>query len=273
MATTLGDPGDEEPRLTPEQLETIRKAISDPAYLRQFKIAENSFNSLNKQIVSTFVTGIAPTLQKFREQQRQMATSIAPMMAAQVRMDLVLRPILNQARTFQSEFAKQLGVSLVAREGIQAQIQRLVVSSEFTEAMRRVRELSQVDLEIPNEDGLDRLAELVESGAIDQETIDYAEEAVAENAELSEAIDHAVEEFIQRRPLVPRKIVRAMIVTWVWLMYGGALFVIAVATTPIAAALPGAVGAPGPIDVAKRAGSEFDKRFPPEDLPEESVDG
>jgi hypothetical protein len=148
-----------------------------------------------------------------------------------------------------------------------------VVSSEFTEAMHRVRELSQVDLQIPDEDGFDRLAELVQSGKIDEETIGYAEEAVAENAELSEAIDAAVEEFVKRRPLVPRKIVRAMIVTWVWLMYGGVLFVIAVATTPIAAALPGAVGAPGPIDVAKLAGSEFDKRFPPEDLSEDPADG
>jgi hypothetical protein len=122
MATTLGDPGDGNPRLTPEQLEAIRKGFSSPAYLRQFKIAENAFSSLNKQIVSTFVTSIAPTLERFREQQRQLAASIAPMMAAQVPMDLVLRPILDQARTFQSEFAKQLDVSLVASEEIQARI-------------------------------------------------------------------------------------------------------------------------------------------------------
>jgi hypothetical protein len=122
------DPSDEEPRLTPEQLEAIRKAISNPEYLRQFKIAESAFSSLNRTITSSFVTGIAPALARFREQQRRMAASIAPMIAAQVRTDLVLQPLRNQARAFQSEFAKQLGVSLVASEQIQARIQSLVTA-------------------------------------------------------------------------------------------------------------------------------------------------
>lgn len=265
MATTFGDPGDDEPRLTPEQMETIRKALSNPGFLRQFKIAESTFSSLNRQITSSFMTGIAPTLERFRQQQRELAAAVAPMIATQVRLDLVMKPVVEQARAFQEDFAKQLRVSLIPNEQLQNRFQNLVVSSEFTEAMRRIRELSQVEMEIPAEDGFDRLAQLVASGEIDDETIGYAEEAIGSNQELSEAIDAAVDEFVKRRPLIPRKVVRAMIVCWVWLIYGGALYVIAVLTDPLIAAVPGSVGAPGAVDVAKQAGEQFDKRFPPEE--------
>ena len=75
-------------------------------------------------------------------------------------------------------------------------------------------------MEIPTEGGFDKLAALVESGEIDELTIGYAEEAIGSNVELSAAIDVAVAEFVRSRPLIPRKIVRAMIVSWVWLVYG-----------------------------------------------------
>ncbi len=39
---------------------------------------------------------------------------------------------------------------------------------------------------------------------------------------------------------------------------------IAVLTDPRIAAVPGSVGAPGAVDVAKQAGEQFDKHFPPE---------
>ncbi len=46
--------------------------------------------------------------------------------------------------------------------------------------------------------------------------------------------------------------------------YGGTLYVIAVLTDPRIAAVAGVGGCPGAVDVAKQAGEQFDKRFPPE---------
>ncbi len=50
-------------------------------------------------------------------------------------------------------------------------------------------------------------------------------------------------------------------------MWAAALVAVAVAAPPIVATIAGAVGLPGSRDMAKKAGEEFDKRFPPEDEP------
>jgi hypothetical protein len=277
--TATSDPGDDEPTLTAEQRAALARAISTPAltesiarFNSQFaRIAEQvnggQFRSIAEQVNATIGQALAsqltPALQASGTQV-DLVEAFRSIAEAQLSTRKLMEPMFAQIAAQQQQWARALAVPLIATEQFQSRFQNLVVSSEFTEAMRRVRELSQVELEIPTEDGFDKLAALVESGEIDEATIGYAEEAIGSNVELSEAIDAAVDEFVKRRPLVPRKVVRGMIVSWVWLVYGGVLFVIAVATNPIVAAIPGAVGAPGPIDVAKKAGGEFDKRYPPE---------
>lgn len=263
--TALGDANDDdEPKLTPEQREELRRAFSSPFQLQQFKLAESAFSSLNKTITSTALSGVAPALKIFAERQAELMAAMGGAVSVQARMEAVIAPVLEQARQFQAQMAQNLQVSILANEEFQNRISNLVVSSEFTDAMRRVRELSKVEFDIPSDDGFDRLAQMVETGEIDEETTAYAEQAIAQNEELSAAIDLAVDEFVKKRPLVPRWVVRRMLVTWVWLMYGGVLYIIAVMTHPAVAAIPSAVGAPGPVDVAKKAGKKFDEHYPPE---------
>ena len=70
---------------------------------------------------------------------------------------VLMQPVVEQARAFQEEFAKRLRVSLIPHEQLQPRFQNLVVSSEITKAMHRVRELSRVEMEIPAEDGFTQL--------------------------------------------------------------------------------------------------------------------
>lgn len=263
--TALGDPGDDDPKLTPEQREALRKAFSDPLQMERFKLAASTYSALNKTISSTAISAVAPALQMFAERQAEFIKSVGGTAAIQANMVQAMSPILEQARTFQAQMAQSLQVSILANAELQSRIGRMVVSPEFTEALERIRELTSVELDVPTEDGFDRLAEMVESGEIDEETTSYAEQAIAQNEQLSAAIDAAVEEFVNRRPLIPRWVVRRMIVTWVWLMWGGVLYVIAVMTNPALAAIPGALGAPAPAAVAKKAGEKFDEHYPPED--------
>ena len=278
--TAPGDPSDDEPNLTEEQRAAIARAISTPElresiarFNGQFariaqQITGNQFRPIAEQVNGTIgkamAAHLAPALKSSRVQ-TNFGESLRPLIEAQLSTRKVVEPMLAQIAAQQQQWAKALAVPLISRQQFQSQFQNLVVSSEFTSAMRRVRELAEVELEVPNDDGFDRLAALVEWGDIDEETIGHAEEAIASNTALSEAIDSAADEFVKRRPLVPRKVARAIIVTWVWLMYGGVLYVIAVMTDPMIAAVPGAIGAPGAVDMAKKAGETFDKLVPPKD--------
>lgn len=278
--TAPGDPSDDEPNLTEEQRVAIAPAISTPEmresiarFNGQFarmaqQITGNQFRPIAEQVNGTIgkamAAHLAPALKASRVQ-TNIGESLRPLIEAQLSTRKVMEPMLAQIAAQQQQWAKALAVPLISTQQFQSQFQNLVVSSEFTSAMRRVRELAEVELEVPNDDGFDRLAALVESGDIDEETIGHAEEAIASNTALSEAIDSAADEFVKRRPLVPRKVARAIIVTWVWLMYGGVLYVIAVLTDPMIAAVPGAIGAPGAVEMAKKAGETFDKLVPPKD--------
>ena len=118
----------------------------------------------------------------------------------------------------------------------------MVVSSEFTETLHRIHDVAAVSLTMPTEEGLNRLSELVETGEIDDEALESAERGIAANVELSAAIDNAAEILSADKPFISRRRARQIIVFWVWLMYSGALFAVAVLTTPAVAAIPSAIG-------------------------------
>ena len=142
--TALGDAGDEEPDLTPQQREAIRKAFSSPFQLQQFKLAESTFSSLNKTINAAMITSIAPALKLFADQQAAMVASMGGAASIQMRLAEAMTPILDQVKQVQAEIAKSLQVRILASEEFQSRFTSMVVSREFTEAMRRVRELSEI---------------------------------------------------------------------------------------------------------------------------------
>ncbi len=171
-------------------------------------------------------------------------------------------PILGHTRRMAGRDGPQPPGLILTNEQLQTQLSDVVVSREFTDAMRRMRQLSTVEFDIPTKDGFDRLAEMVEDGEIDEETIHFAEQAISEGVELSAAIDVAVVEVLKRRPLIPRWVVRRMITTWVWLMYGSLLYA-AVITSPEIAAIPSSFGMPVPDAVANKADQKVDEHSPP----------
>lgn len=242
MPTATGAADDHEPRLTEEQLEALRRAFANPPMLQSIRQVENTLSVLSKQISSTYFTGITPALELWRVQQQQLAKSITPIVIAPVQMQRIMAPLVEQAARIQREMASSLRVPVLAKPLVQTRIPGMVVSSAFTETLHRIREMAAVSLTMPTEEGLNRLSELVETGEIDDETLESAEQGIAANVELSAAIDDAAEVLSVNKPFISRRRARQIIVFWVWLMYSGALFAVAVLTTPAVAAIPGSIG-------------------------------
>jgi hypothetical protein len=255
--TALGAAGDDDDRpLTPEEREALRSALSNPVFAASIKRATDAVEVFNRQIAAGLVTSIAPALERWREQQREIARSIAPMINTQVQIRNVLAPLAEQIERFQQDFAAQLRVAVVAHAEVQSRMASVVAGSEFQEALRRISDIAAVRLSVPTDDGLTRLSDLIEAGEIDEETLDEAEQGVAGDALLSEAVELAAEALSKSRPLLSRKRARQIVVFWVWLMYGGALWAVAVLTNPGVAAVPGALGLPGAPAVAKAVGNK-----------------
>ncbi len=254
MATTTtgaADDGDDTP-LTPEQREALRRAVSNPALMEALKRAAPTLAAFNRQALIS----VAPALERLREQQRQMAQSIAPLISRQVQMSNILAPIADQVAASQRNLAKQLSLNLNS----------LVVNpAELAEAFERISRIASVGLTMPTDDGLARLADLIDAGEIDEDALDYAEESVAANTELSESIDDAAEMLSRTRPFISRRRARQIIVFLVWFAWTAGLVTIAVIAPSEIAAIPGAAGIAAGSAAAKRAGREFDKRYPPED--------
>jgi hypothetical protein len=250
MSTTTGA-ADDEPGLTEEQRETLRRAFSSPAWLQQ---AESTFSALNKQMSSTILKGFSPVLEKWRDQQRQLAQAVMPLINTQAQIQIAMAPVIERTERFQREMASSLSVPIMAN----AQFQTWAV--DMAEALQRINDVTAVKLAMPTEDGFRRLSDLVEGGEIDEETLGVAEQGIAADVELSAAIDSAAEILAKSKPFISRKRARQIIIFWVWLMFGSVLYVVAVLTTPALAAVPAAFGLSAP------AGAKVvsNKLFPPE---------
>lgn len=253
------------PALT-SSLEQLRKQIKSPL--------AGPFQQLNQQVTAGFAAQLEPVLKASRLRNEALVKAIQPPLfahvAAQFRLRPVPEPMFAQIAERQREWAKALAVPLMANAHIQSQLAGLVVNSEFTRSLERITELSRLRLELPDTAGFDRLSELIDEGEFDAETLSAAEAGVAADAEFSAAIDEAAEVLSQARPWISRKRARQMVVVWVWLMWTAALTVVAVAAPSTIATYVSLAGLPAGQEAAKKAGEEFDRRFPPEDDP---VDG
>ncbi len=215
-----------------------------------------------------------PLLQASRVWNEALLETIQPQLsayvAAQKQMQLVLEPMLAQIAERQREWAKALAVPLMAHAQTQSQLAGLVVNPEFTRSLERISALSRLRLELPDDAGFDRLSELLDEGKIGAETVSAAEVGLAADAELSAAIDEAANLLSSGRPWISRKRARQIVVVWVWLMWTAALTVVAVAAPSTIATYMSLAGLPAGQEAAKKAGAEFDRRYPPGDEP---VDG
>lgn len=253
--TTSGAPGgDDETPLTPEQREALRRAFSNPALAETIRQATKALEVANRQITASVLSGVAPALERWREQQRQIARSIAPVINTRVQMKEFLAPLGDQIARYQQDMAQQLSVAVLANAQLQTRMTNLVVSAEFTDALRRINDIAAVRLSVPTDDGITRISDLIDAGEIDEESLHDAEEGVAGDVELSEAIEAAAEALSKSRPVLSRKRARQIVVFWVWLTYAAGLWAVAALTNPGVAALPGALGLPAAPAVAQAVG-------------------
>lgn len=212
---------------------------------------------------------LSPVLSAWRQQQAELGRLMASYTSTHTQVQAMMRPVAEQMSALQAQWARSLAVPVLEYPRLPSRFTEVVVGSEFTEALRRINELARVPVTMPNDDGITRLAELIDTGEIDEETLSTAEAGVASDADLSAAIDDAAEVLSRSRPWISRKRARQLIVFWVWFMWSAALVVATVAAPPAVAALHAATGLPNGHAAAKRAGEEFDKRYPPEDSLEE----
>jgi len=270
---------DDQPRLTEEQRAALVRAISTPAFMRSLEQVQEqinrpfagAFQQLSEQARATIAAQMEPLLRASSLRNEALLKTIQPQLfahvAAQKQMQSVLEPMYAQIAERQREWAKALAVPLMANAHTQSQLAGLVVNPEFTRSLERISALSRLRLELPDAAGFDRLSGLLDEGEFDAETLSAAEVGLAADAELSEAIDEAAELLSSARPWISRKRARQMVVVWVWLMWTAALTVVAVAAPSTIATYVSLAGLPAGPEAAKKAGAEFDRRFPLEDEP------
>lgn len=263
-AAGTADDGDE-PKLTKEQREALMRAVATPELISSLQ----NFSKVTAGIVKQFSVspGLLAIAEQSRRQQAQLARAMVPSMEATLGLQKMMEPITRSIAMQQQQWARQLSVSVLAGLDLQPKLAGLLVNSELTLAMQHISELARVRLQIPDEEGISRIRGLIDSGEVDEETLQAAEQSIAEDTELSDAIDVAAETLSRAKPIISRKRARQIIVFWVWLMWTAGLVAIAVAAPPTVAAIPGAAGLGGGPSAAKRVAKEFDKRYPPQDDP------
>src|SRR5664280_1190849 len=198
MSTTT-DAADGEPGLTEEERETLRRALSSPAWMQSIQQAESTFSALNERMSSTVLRNISPVLEKWRDQQRQLAQAVTPMINTQAQIQIAMAPVIERTERFQREMASSLSVPIMANAPFQTW------AVDMAEALQRINDVTAVKLAMPTEDGFRRLSDLVEGGEIDEETLGVAEQGIAADVELSAAIDSAAEILAKSKPFISRK--------------------------------------------------------------------
>lgn len=263
MATfTAADGDDGEPRLTDAQRAALLRAISTPVLTASLEGMQSQFRSIAAQVAAQ----LEPVLMASRIQP-SIGESLRPLIEQQLNTRKLLQPMFAQIAAQQQQWAETLAVPLMANAQMRARIAGMLVTPELTAALQRINEVAGVRLELPNTDGIDRVSGLIDSGEIGATTLETAEAGVGSDADMAAAIDEAAEVLARERPWMSRERARQVLIVWVWLMWAAALVAIAVAAPPIVGTIAGAAGLAGSRDMAKKAGEEFDKRFPPEDEP------
>jgi hypothetical protein len=162
-----------------------------------------------------------------------------------------LSPMTEKIARLQTEIASSLNVAILSQTKWQADLASLAMGPQVGGALRQIAELASIKLAMPTADGVSRLAELIEAGEIDVQLVDEAEQSIAINTELSQAIDEAAGALAASRPFLSRERARQLVVVWVWLMYGAALWAVAIFGPPALVAVPAALGAPAAPEAAR----------------------
>ncbi|WP_166509571.1 hypothetical protein [Blastococcus sp. TF02-8] len=236
--------------LTPEQRRAIERLQRDPALRAALQRAAEVAATVPPGALENLASG----LEVFRRRQRDIAALAAPALRTILQQVQLAQPALEQIARAQQEAAERLRVAVLAYADIHAAMARAVGTVDFATALGRIAEAVSVPMPVPTEDGLTQVADLIERGDVDEETLVEAERGLAGQEELTEAIDAAAGALAESRPFLSRDRARQIVVFWVWLMYGTALWAVAALTDPVVAAVPGAIGLPSAPAAAKRAG-------------------
>ena len=213
--------------------------------------AQSALSKIGAGIAPSALAGLSPVFVRIREQQASMLAGLAPLFESQTRLKELFTPLAEQIAGMQLGVASSINVAVLASAQWQSNIAKLAVGSEVGEALQRITELASMRLALPTTDGFSRLADLIDAGEVAEELLSEAEEGVAADAELSEAIDRAADALAASRPFISRDRARQIIVFWVWLMYGAGLWAVAVFGGPALVAVPAALGAPAAPQAAR----------------------
>lgn len=189
----------------------------------------------------------APLVERLAEQR----SAMAPLLESKTRLEQVFAPLTEQIAGLQLDVASSLNVAVLASAQWQGNVAKLALGREVGEALQRITDLASIKLAMPTSDGVTRLAELIDAGEFDNDLLDEAEESLAGDVELSEAIDQAADALAAARPYLSRDRARQIVVFWVWLMYGAGLWAVAVFGSPALVAVPAALGAPAAPQAAR----------------------
>lgn len=271
MATfTAADGDDDQPRLTDEQRAALLRAISTPAFNASLERIQSHIRSIAEQVNGQWghlaAAQLEPMLKASRIQM-SIGKSLPPLIEQQLNIQKLMEPMLTQIAAQQQQWAQALAVPLAANAELQARMTSMLVTPELNDALRRISESARVRLEFPDAEGIDRVSGLIDSGDIDAATLETAEAGVGSDVDMVAAIEEAAEVLVRERRWMSRERARQVVIVWIWLMWTAALVAIAVAAPPIVGTITGAAGLAGSKEVAKKAGEQFDKRFPPKNEP------
>lgn len=276
MVTDAAADGDgDQPGLTDEQQAALLRAMSTPALTASLERMQSRFRSIAKQVNGSVGRTVASQLEpvlKASRIQTSIAESLRPLIEQQLSTRKLMEPMLAQVAAQQQQWAEKFAVPLMANVQQQEHLAGRLVTPELADALQRINEIARVHLDFPDMDGIDRVSGLIEAGEIDATTLETAEAGVGPDVDMVAAIEEAAEVLARERPWMSRERARQVVLVWVWLMWTAGLVAIAVAAPPIVGTIAGAAGLAGSKDVAKKAGEEFDKRFPPKDRPESAHD-
>jgi hypothetical protein len=239
------DPGESWVALNEAQRRALLGAIDSPGFRRMIDTSAN--------IARVYASAVEP----IAKQQRAMLAATASYVRVQEQAAKVLGPALDE---IQQQLTSTLRIATAFQD--QTRMARAILGNDVAEAMRRVNAAASVRIGVPTEEGLSRVADLLDSGDIAQDAVAETETSISADEALSAAIDDAVDAITRSRPMLTRRRARQIVLAWVYLMWAAGVFLLNM-TVPAAGAAAGALGLGAPL-AAGAAGKAFDKALPPD---------
>lgn len=136
-----------------------------------------------------------------------------------------------------------------------------IITPELAAALQRINENLRVPLAFPDEDGFDKVSELIDAGEIDETVLETAELGLGSDASLQVSIDEAANALAKERKGLSRARARQVVVFCVWLAWVGVLVGFVFLEAPVVGVVAGA------LNPRKATGIAFDTTFPPKEDP------